>query len=359
MSRQPHGFVLKAGLIMQVLAVSPMLWLLMTALGQAEAEGPAHVMGRVLDAKSSRMVQVGVPGVVVKAYDTQDKLLTEALTGKDGEYRLEGVEPGTFLIVRHSKISYLRDPEIFKGTVPSEGITVYMGKRKADLAYYKEVGDAIVDRSTRVDKVCAIVNNRELCRDRSVLVEKALAAEWRSLREFAFAPNEIDVVRLQIAKRVGEPGMATIFGVDKRIAQEYRSPGSFRALDLSRGVGEFQKAVYFDSDEVQLSEEMKLLLKFKYAPYIAEASSCLSRSLTCDMIIEGHSDERGTNEYNMTLAERRASAVRDYFVSEGLNPDLIRIMTYGEERPVCTEAEEACWAQNRRVDFSLILRVGR
>jgi peptidoglycan-associated lipoprotein len=69
------------------------------------------------------------------------------------------------------------------------------------------------------------------------------------------------------------------------------------------------------------------------------------------VLIEGHCDERGTNEYNLALGERRARAARDYLTSAGVSDSRITIVSYGEERPLCTERAEACWAQNRRAHF--------
>jgi peptidoglycan-associated lipoprotein len=69
------------------------------------------------------------------------------------------------------------------------------------------------------------------------------------------------------------------------------------------------------------------------------------------LMIEGHCDERGTNEYNLALGERRARAVRDYLVSHGVAADRITLVSYGEERPICTDSTEACWSQNRRAEF--------
>jgi peptidoglycan-associated lipoprotein len=69
------------------------------------------------------------------------------------------------------------------------------------------------------------------------------------------------------------------------------------------------------------------------------------------VLIEGHTDERGTNEYNMALGERRAAATRDYLASLGIDRSRVTLITYGEERPLCTERTEACWAQNRRAHF--------
>jgi len=69
------------------------------------------------------------------------------------------------------------------------------------------------------------------------------------------------------------------------------------------------------------------------------------------VLIEGHCDERGTNEYNLALGERRAKAAMNYLVSQGVQANRITIISYGEERPLCTEHNEACWAKNRRAHF--------
>jgi peptidoglycan-associated lipoprotein len=69
------------------------------------------------------------------------------------------------------------------------------------------------------------------------------------------------------------------------------------------------------------------------------------------VLIEGHCDERGTNEYNLALGERRAKSTMNYLVSQGVQANRITIISYGEERPVCTEKAEQCWAKNRRAHF--------
>jgi peptidoglycan-associated lipoprotein len=69
------------------------------------------------------------------------------------------------------------------------------------------------------------------------------------------------------------------------------------------------------------------------------------------ILIEGHADERGTNEYNLALGERRAKATRDYLVSVGIEAGRITVISYGEERPTCTDKAEACWTKNRRAHF--------
>jgi peptidoglycan-associated lipoprotein len=69
------------------------------------------------------------------------------------------------------------------------------------------------------------------------------------------------------------------------------------------------------------------------------------------LLVEGHCDERGTNDYNLALGDRRAKAAMNYLVAQGIKSDRITIVSYGEERPACTEHNEACWAKNRRSQF--------
>ena len=69
------------------------------------------------------------------------------------------------------------------------------------------------------------------------------------------------------------------------------------------------------------------------------------------ILIEGHCDERGTNEYNLVLGEHRARATMDYLMSHGVRPERITTLSYGEERPLCVERTDGCWALNRRAHF--------
>jgi peptidoglycan-associated lipoprotein len=71
------------------------------------------------------------------------------------------------------------------------------------------------------------------------------------------------------------------------------------------------------------------------------------------VLIEGHCDERGTNEYNMALGDRRAKATMNYLLSRGVQSARMSTISYGEERPLCTEHNEACWSQNRRAELKV------
>lgn len=69
--------------------------------------------------------------------------------------------------------------------------------------------------------------------------------------------------------------------------------------------------------------------------------------------IEGHCDERGTNEYNLALGDRRADSAKAFLVNLGISASRLTTISYGEERPLCTEKTEECWAKNRRDNFVL------
>ncbi len=69
--------------------------------------------------------------------------------------------------------------------------------------------------------------------------------------------------------------------------------------------------------------------------------------------VEGHCDERGSAEYNLGLGDRRASSARDFLTQLGVPAERLKTISYGKERPVCTESDESCWQRNRRAHFSV------
>jgi peptidoglycan-associated lipoprotein len=101
--------------------------------------------------------------------------------------------------------------------------------------------------------------------------------------------------------------------------------------------------IHFDFDQYRIRPEAGRALEDNARWLKAHAGAIL--------LIEGHADERGTNEYNLALAERRAGAARDYLIALGVARTRINVVSYGEERPVCADRLESCWAQNRRAHF--------
>lgn len=108
--------------------------------------------------------------------------------------------------------------------------------------------------------------------------------------------------------------------------------------------------VYYAYDSADLSDDARQRL--------AGNARFFNEHPVFEALIEGHCDERGTPEYNLALGERRASSARSYLTSLGVDGSRLRTITYGEERPVCTEDEEACWSRNRRAHFLVTGRRG-
>lgn len=101
--------------------------------------------------------------------------------------------------------------------------------------------------------------------------------------------------------------------------------------------------IHFDFDKYDIREDAKPALKF-IADY-------LIKNNPEKLVIEGHCDERGTNEYNLALGDRRAKATMGYLVAAGVASSRIETISYGEEKPLCKEQTEECWAKNRRSHF--------
>jgi peptidoglycan-associated lipoprotein len=87
------------------------------------------------------------------------------------------------------------------------------------------------------------------------------------------------------------------------------------------------------------------------AKTLAASAAYLKANANLLVLIEGHCDERGTNEYNLALGERRAKAAANYLVANGIEASRITTISYGEERPTCTEKNEGCWQKNRNDTF--------
>src|SRR5712664_603185 len=113
------------------------------------------------------------------------------------------------------------------------------------------------------------------------------------------------------------------------------APSEFRATDNL-------KDVFFDFDKYDIRPTDAKTL---------DTNAAWLKSNDNLVLVEGHCDERGTNEYNLALGERRAKAAMNYLVAQGVQASRITIISYGKERPTCTEHSESCWAQNRRAHF--------
>lgn len=106
--------------------------------------------------------------------------------------------------------------------------------------------------------------------------------------------------------------------------------------------------VFFAYDSFSITEEGRVAL--------SNNAEWIRSNPYAQLKIEGHCDERGTSAYNLVLGEKRAKAVRNYLVELGVAPDHLAVVSYGKERPFCTEHAESCYSQNRR--GHLVVRVG-
>lgn len=104
--------------------------------------------------------------------------------------------------------------------------------------------------------------------------------------------------------------------------------------------------IYFDFDKYNLRSDAKAGLDKNY--------QLLKQFPNAIIKIEGHCDERGTIEYNLSLGEKRAKAAQDYLIGLGVEPHRISIISYGKERPVDPRHNEEAWAKNRRAEFRVI-----
>ncbi len=100
--------------------------------------------------------------------------------------------------------------------------------------------------------------------------------------------------------------------------------------------------VYFDLDKYDITDKNRDLLK-GLGEWLTQNKAKVA--------IEGHCDERGTNEYNLALGERRANSVKQYLATLNVNASRLSTISYGEEKPLCTESSEDCWQKNRRAHF--------
>lgn len=121
------------------------------------------------------------------------------------------------------------------------------------------------------------------------------------------------------------------------------APGAYTPADLDSDACLRQRVVYFDLDQDALKPEFQAAMSC-HAKYLRDRPGARLR-------LEGNADERGSREYNMGLGERRGNAVSAALQANGGSPTQLTVVSYGEERPVCNESNEDCWAKNRRVEL--------
>jgi peptidoglycan-associated lipoprotein len=124
------------------------------------------------------------------------------------------------------------------------------------------------------------------------------------------------------------------------VSQATILPGSLKDFEVNVG-----DRVSFTFDSANLDDTAHSTLQ--------KQAAWLNRYPRVSVVIQGYCDERGTREYNLALGARRAASAKDYLVSLGVDGHRLDTISYGKERPVCSESNEACWAQNRRAVSAL------
>lgn len=122
------------------------------------------------------------------------------------------------------------------------------------------------------------------------------------------------------------------------------APGAYTAEDLNRDACLRQRSLYFDLDRDGVKPEFQSLI-LCHAKYLRDRP--MAR-----LTVEGNTDERGSQEYNLGLGERRANAVAQALQAQGASSSQISVVSFGEERPECRESSESCWSKNRRADLN-------
>lgn len=133
----------------------------------------------------------------------------------------------------------------------------------------------------------------------------------------------------------GSEGSTSGFDGSGEIGESVLSPAQQRAME--------DLVVYFEFDRSEIQSQFNEML--------SAHGQFLSMNRNASVRLEGHSDERGTREYNIGLGERRAQAVRRVLMLQGATADQISTVSYGEERPAATGSDEEAWALNRRVEI--------
>jgi peptidoglycan-associated lipoprotein len=117
-------------------------------------------------------------------------------------------------------------------------------------------------------------------------------------------------------------------------------------VDITPGLAECNNVrVHFAFNSSEIDESDK--------PGLDRAARCLKAEQAMHITVAGNADERGTEEYNMALGDRRAHTVADYLKALGASEAQLKTISYGKEQPICSDHDEACWARNRRADLAV------
>ena len=185
------------------------------------------------------------------------------------------------------------------------------------------------------------------CAKKEILVEeKEMKAPEKEVPKVEEEKPAVPAAKEEVVTREEEAKIERLKELEEAKKEEVEKIDEEKAW-MERRAAKFEaESIYFDFD--------KSFIKLEYRPVLNEKAAFLKDYPEMNVRIEGNCDERGTNEYNLALGERRANSAKNFLVSLGIATDRIEIISYGEERPRALGHNEEAWAQNRRDDFVLI-----
>jgi len=203
------------------------------------------------------------------------------------------------------------------------------------------------------EKPPAVEVAKEVKEEEEKAIKKAEEARVEKLREVEIAKKKVaeeKAVEEKIREeKIAEEKIAEEKIREEKIAEEKIAVEKAREEKVwedRRGIRFEAEPVYFDFD--------KSFIRSEYRPVLREKAGFLKDNPNVRTRVEGNCDERGTNEYNLALGERRAESAKNFLLSLGISPDRIEAISYGEERPLAVGHNEDSWAQNRRDDFVIM-----
>jgi peptidoglycan-associated lipoprotein len=165
----------------------------------------------------------------------------------------------------------------------------------------------------------------------------------RSLEEHSMGPSSKSKIILSMALLglvISGCASTTDGRLQNSSAPQSAATTSSLNEDAQNLVANVADRVFFATDQSNIDGSSRATLR--------DQAAWLNQNASIRLTIEGHADERGTREYNLALGARRANAVRDFLISEGVSGDRLQTISYGKERPVSLCSEESCWSKNRR-----------
>ncbi|MEE9537381.1 MAG: peptidoglycan-associated lipoprotein Pal [Desulfobacterales bacterium] len=163
---------------------------------------------------------------------------------------------------------------------------------------------------------------------------------------------------LMIALLLVVPGLLFTLGCQKKTVSQAKAPVEKAPAKAPEKKAEAPAVVVTPSDTTGMIMQEDIYFDFDKSSLTSAAQDNLMRKAAwlranpdVTVTIEGHCDQRGTNEYNLALGDRRADSSKAFLVDLGIPASRLTTISYGEERPVCAQKDEECWAKNRRANF--------